>query len=41
MNFKNLTAALGIALSAAAMSANAQKTYTEGTVTYKTNMPKK
>jgi len=38
MNFKNLTAALGIALSAAAMSANAQKTYTEGTVTYKTNM---
>jgi hypothetical protein len=38
MNFKNLSAALGIALSAAAMSAYAQKTYTEGTVTYKTNM---
>jgi len=38
MNLKNLSAALGIALSAAAMSTNAQKIYTEGTVSYKTNM---
>jgi hypothetical protein len=38
MKINILSAALGIALSAAVMSANAQKTYTEGTVTYKTNM---
>jgi hypothetical protein len=38
MKINILSAALGIALSAAGMSANAQKTYTEGTVTYKTNM---
>src|SRR5258708_32639101 len=38
MKIKILTAALGIALSATIMSASPQKAYTEGTVTYKTNM---
>ena len=38
MKIKFLGAALGIALSAVTLSASAQKTYTEGVVTYKTNM---
>ena len=38
MKIKFLSAALGIVLSATVMSANAQKAYTEGVVTYKTNM---
>jgi hypothetical protein len=38
MKIKFLGAALGIALSAIALSASAQKTYTEGIVTYKTSM---
>jgi hypothetical protein len=38
MKINILSAALSIALSATVISANAQKTYTEGTVTYKTNM---
>src|ERR1041385_2573446 len=38
MKMKFLSAALGIAFSAIALSASAQKTYTEGVVTYKTSM---
>ncbi|HWD87288.1 MAG TPA: hypothetical protein VG367_04110 [Mucilaginibacter sp.] len=38
MNIKLLSAAVGIALSAAAFSANAQKAYTEGCVTISTSM---
>ena len=38
MKIKFLGAALGIALSAVALSASAQKAYTEGVVTYKTSM---
>jgi hypothetical protein len=38
MNCKNLSAALSITLSAFVISANAQKTFNEGTVTYTTNM---
>jgi hypothetical protein len=38
MKFKFLSVALGIALSATVMSASAQKSFTEGVVTYKTNM---
>lgn len=38
MKIKLLTAVLGIALSATAMSASAQKSYTDGIVTYKTSM---
>ena len=38
MKLKFLSVALGIALSATVMSAYAQKTYTEGVVTYKTSM---
>jgi len=38
MNIKNFSAALGVALTAAVISVNAQKTYTEGIVTYMTNM---
>jgi hypothetical protein len=38
MKFKLLSVALGIAFSATVMSASAQKTYTEGVVTYKTSM---
>lgn len=38
MNFKNLSATLAIALTAAVSSATAQKTYTEGIVIYKTHM---
>jgi hypothetical protein len=38
MKIKFLSVALGIALSATIMSASAQKTFTEGVVTYSTNM---
>lgn len=38
MKVKFLSVALGIALSATVISASAQKTYTEGVVTYKTSM---
>src|ERR1700744_4409359 len=38
MKLKFLSVALGIILSATVMSASAQKTYTEGLVTYKTSM---
>ncbi|WP_426667639.1 hypothetical protein ACPPVU_16575 [Mucilaginibacter sp. McL0603] len=38
MKVKLLSIALGIVLSATIMSASAQKTYTEGVVTYKTSM---
>ena len=38
MKIKFLSVAFGIVLSATAMSASAQKTYTEGLVTYKTSM---
>ena len=38
MKIKFLSVALGIILSATVLSANAQKAYTEGVVTYKTNM---
>ena len=38
MKINILSAVLSITLSATVMSANAQKTYTEGIVTYKTNM---
>jgi len=38
MKIKFLSAALGIILSATVLSASAQKTYTEGVVTYKTSM---
>ncbi len=38
MKVKFLSVALGIILSATVMSASAQKTYTEGLVTYKTSM---
>jgi len=38
MKIKFLGAAFGIALSAVTLSASAQKTYTQGVVTYKTNM---
>lgn len=38
MKIKFLSAALGIVLSATVMSASAQKAFTEGVVTYKTNM---
>ena len=38
MKLKFLSIALGIALSATVMSASAQKTYTQGIVTYKTSM---
>lgn len=38
MKLKFLSVALGIVLSATVMSASAQKAYTEGVVTYKTNM---
>lgn len=38
MKVKFLSTALGIILSATAISASAQKTYTEGVVTYKTSM---
>jgi hypothetical protein len=38
MKIKFLSVALGMILSATAMSASAQKAYTEGCVTYKTNM---
>src|ERR1700744_2929717 len=38
MNIKLLSAALGIALSATVMSANAQKSYTTGTITISMSM---
>lgn len=38
MNIKIMSVALGVALSATVLSASAQKTINEGTVTYKTNM---
>jgi len=38
MNIKLLTVAMGIALTATTISANAQKSYTEGVVTYSTEV---
>src|ERR1700709_1226147 len=38
MNMKLLSVVAGIALSATVMSANAQKAYTAGTITYKTSV---